>query len=186
MVSLLLCVRPVFMLVSVPKSTSQCRAAVTRWIGWIATSTTHFSFFPVSSTTMTATTRRSNPKPALIQSTACSLRRSSRLASAAATMMAASTSLPRVTHSFIVASTPPRRIVQQLRKVTPMSSEKTPTKPKRQTSAKNRRTQSFDALWHGSLPQQKESPTEPHTLILGTHPSVKSLEQQRYFGHDMK
>jgi len=74
-----------------------------------------------------------------------------------------------------------------------------------------KRTESFGALWSGSLhlhitnrlnaeacssndvaAVQEEAPcsastsVEPHTLILGTHPSVKSLGKQQYYGHPMK
>lgn len=47
------------------------------------------------------------------------------------------------------------------------------------------RTESFGALWAGSFPDL-DSYVEPHTLILGTHPSVKSLAQEQYYGHPMK
>jgi hypothetical protein len=47
------------------------------------------------------------------------------------------------------------------------------------------RTESFDALWSGSLPDLEQN-IEPHTLILGTHPSIKSLDHQQYYGHPMK
>jgi hypothetical protein len=63
-------------------------------------------------------------------------------------------------------------------------------KPKKAPSRKKNlsdvpRTESFGALWAGSLPDLDQN-VEPHTLILGTHPSVKSLEEQRYYGHPMK
>lgn len=45
------------------------------------------------------------------------------------------------------------------------------------------RTQSFDVLWHGTLHPQTS--IKIHTLILGTHPSIKSLEKLQYFGHTM-
>jgi hypothetical protein len=46
------------------------------------------------------------------------------------------------------------------------------------------RTSSFSAMWAGqvdSLPN-----IEPHTLILGTHPSTTSLKQQQYYAHPVK
>eukprot|EP00751_Fragilariopsis_kerguelensis_P030810 CAMPEP_0170915004 /NCGR_PEP_ID=MMETSP0735-20130129/5938_1 /TAXON_ID=186038 /ORGANISM="Fragilariopsis kerguelensis, Strain L26-C5" /LENGTH=376 /DNA_ID=CAMNT_0011312827 /DNA_START=56 /DNA_END=1186 /DNA_ORIENTATION=- len=46
-----------------------------------------------------------------------------------------------------------------------------------------RRTQSFDVLWHGAL--HPKTAIKIHTLILGTHPSIKSLEKLQYFGHTM-
>jgi hypothetical protein len=61
--------------------------------------------------------------------------------------------------------------------------KKTPSKKK--DSSDVPRTESFGALWAGSFPDLDQS-VEPHTLILGTHPSIKSLEEQQYYGHPMK
>jgi G:T/U-mismatch repair DNA glycosylase len=55
------------------------------------------------------------------------------------------------------------------------------------------RTESFDAFWAGSLlsppsPQPLDTPgliVEPHTLLLGTHPSIASLSESQYYGHIM-
>jgi hypothetical protein len=63
-------------------------------------------------------------------------------------------------------------------------------KPKRASPRKKNvsdvpRTESFGALWAGSFPDLDQS-VEPHTLILGTHPSIKSLAQEQYYGHPMK
>jgi hypothetical protein len=63
-------------------------------------------------------------------------------------------------------------------------------KPKKAPSGKKNasnvpRTESSGALCAASFPELDQS-VEPHTLILGTHPSVKSLEQQQYYGHPMK
>lgn len=50
------------------------------------------------------------------------------------------------------------------------------------------RTESFAALWPGTFaPSESWADTvQPHTLILGTHPSVVSLDRQEYYGHPMK
>ena len=48
---------------------------------------------------------------------------------------------------------------------------------KQQKAAK--RTQSFQPLCH------EEGMVDVHTLVLGTHPSIKSLEGNRYFDHPM-
>lgn len=45
------------------------------------------------------------------------------------------------------------------------------------------RTQSFDVLWHGAL--HPTTSIKIHTLILGTHPSITSLEKSQYYGHAM-
>lgn len=42
----------------------------------------------------------------------------------------------------------------------------------------NPRTRSFEAL----IPPKDIA---PHTLILGTHPSIASLQQEKYYGHEM-
>ena len=42
---------------------------------------------------------------------------------------------------------------------------------------KQKRTNSFQPLFHEEIPV--------HTLILGTHPSIKSLSENQYFGHPM-
>jgi hypothetical protein len=55
-------------------------------------------------------------------------------------------------------------------------------------SKNNTRTQSFHPLWSGSLDgfEREDSIVEPHTLILGTHPSVTSLQKQQSYAHPMK
>jgi hypothetical protein len=64
-------------------------------------------------------------------------------------------------------------------------------KPKKAPSRKKNlsddvpRTESFGALWVGSFPDLDQN-VKPHTLILGTHPSIKSLAQDQYYGHPMK
>ncbi|MGK3742509.1 MAG: hypoxanthine-DNA glycosylase [Bacillariaceae sp.] len=42
------------------------------------------------------------------------------------------------------------------------------------------RTQSFEPMWHGTF--HPESNIKIHTLFLGTHPSIVSLEKVQYFG----
>lgn len=69
--------------------------------------------------------------------------------------------------------------------------KKRPTKAKSPSNKKKQgepvaRTESFGALWAGQLANLDCCVVEPHTLILGTHPSIKSLAQQQYYGHPMK
>jgi double-stranded uracil-DNA glycosylase len=46
------------------------------------------------------------------------------------------------------------------------------------------RTVSFSACWAGNFElTMNNDPTQPHTLILGTHPSVASLSGNEYYGH---
>ncbi len=45
------------------------------------------------------------------------------------------------------------------------------------------RTESFEPMWHGTL--HPETSVKVHTLILGTHPSVQSLEKSQYYAHPM-
>jgi hypothetical protein len=72
-----------------------------------------------------------------------------------------------------------------------LSSTKNVKKPKKAPSRKKNlsydvpRTESFGALCAGSFPDLDQN-VEPHTLILGTHPSIKSLAQEQYYGHPMK
>ena len=47
-----------------------------------------------------------------------------------------------------------------------------------------RRTHSFDAVWAGTL--DPHTRIRPHTLLLGTHPSITSLERGQYYGHPLK
>uniref|UniRef100_A0A7S4K3B2 Uracil-DNA glycosylase-like domain-containing protein n=1 Tax=Odontella aurita TaxID=265563 RepID=A0A7S4K3B2_9STRA len=65
------------------------------------------------------------------------------------------------------------------------------------TSTKNSpsgppRTSSFQPIWAGSLPsfglkfeEDSCANMKVHTLILGTHPSIASLDAAQYFGHNM-
>ena len=53
------------------------------------------------------------------------------------------------------------------------------------TSLFTPKTSSFDVLWAGNFPEHIGIPVEIHTLILGTHPSVTSLKENKYFGHPM-
>jgi hypothetical protein len=71
-----------------------------------------------------------------------------------------------------------------------ISSTNNVKKPKKAPSRKKNlsdvpRTESFGALWAGSFPDLDQN-VEPHTLILGTHPSIQSLAQEQYYGHPMK
>jgi G:T/U-mismatch repair DNA glycosylase len=46
-------------------------------------------------------------------------------------------------------------------------------------------TSSFGVLWAGNFTELQHENIQIHTLILGTHPSITSLEENRYFGHPM-
>ena len=48
------------------------------------------------------------------------------------------------------------------------------------------RTLSFGAIWAGNFPSLVDQQIKVHTLILGTHPSIRSLKEEQYFGHPMK
>jgi len=56
-------------------------------------------------------------------------------------------------------------------------------KPRTSSSKTTKRTQSFTALYPECFPHLD---VKPHTLIVGTHPSISSLSQQQYFAHPMK
>lgn len=121
------------------------------------------------------------------------LRRSSRIISAAATATALVTStLPRAASSFL---TNPQASLHGTQGSlvgdrAALQASKNSTPAKRKAPSTVGRTESFSAVWHGSLAPKEfrdgGAPVKPHTLILGTHPSIASLDYQQYFGHDMK
>lgn len=59
-------------------------------------------------------------------------------------------------------------------------------KVKKKQKAKGPPTVSFDAITAENFPGLKNSIPAIHTLILGTHPSIRSLAESQYFGHPMK
>jgi tRNA G26 N,N-dimethylase Trm1 len=78
----------------------------------------------------------------------------------------------------------------------PPSNEKRKASKKRAASAAtasaagaDRRTRSFDPVWSGTLAdpgRASEVVVEPHTLILGTHPSRESLARGKYYAFPTK
>jgi hypothetical protein len=104
----------------------------------------------------------------------------------------------------LAPTTPPVPLPNNKRRVvtpavslsSPSNSVKTPNnnsfkKPKKAPSRKKNvsnvpRTGSFGAPWAGSYPDLDLNNVEPNTLILGTHPSIKSLAREQYSGHPMK
>ena len=61
--------------------------------------------------------------------------------------------------------------------------KRSPRKPSRQETP---RTVSFSAIWSQSFDDKELQAIQPHTLVLGTHPSPTSLDRQQYFGHQQK
>lgn len=47
------------------------------------------------------------------------------------------------------------------------------------------RTESFGAMCYETLHPNATQQVKVHTLILGTHPSIKSLEKSQFYGHSM-
>lgn len=63
------------------------------------------------------------------------------------------------------------------------SEKKTPRRSK--TKKVVEETTSFGALTAANFTSLKDNDIKIHTLILGTHPSVTSLEKSQYYGHNM-
>jgi hypoxanthine-DNA glycosylase len=91
--------------------------------------------------------------------------------------------------------TPPSRLTSQTCRTArtgsllakPESSSASPRKQQK-TKCNNKKasvpvTTSFEPIWSGRFDDVET--VLVHTLILGTHPSIKSLEEQQYFGHPM-
>ena len=83
-------------------------------------------------------------------------------------------------------STPTKK--QKKHKSPPRSSRASAKKKKKTNSisssaASVARTKSFAPQLQSAV---RSNNCPPHTLILGTHPSVKSLERQEYYAHPMK
>jgi hypothetical protein len=124
-------------------------------------------------------------------------RRTKVVATAFVTLAAAAASTQFVASGLAAPSSPGRKatgsrkrrpVVVSPEPLTPPRKKRGP--PAKKFSPKVIRTKSFSALWSGSesFPADDESlqGIVPHTLILGTHPSVVSLDHQQYFRHPMK
>jgi hypothetical protein len=101
-------------------------------------------------------------------------------ASAAIVLPEAATSLPNLASFCALPS--PRKKPSKDWIVSP-----SPTKKARKSKNPNApASSSFDALWAGNFTSLQDKNIEAHTLILGTHPSIKSLSENQYYGHPMK
>jgi hypoxanthine-DNA glycosylase len=98
------------------------------------------------------------------------------------TAVASATLIPTAASSF-VPEAPAKRSVSTRVTPSPISSKRL----KRTQLTSNRPTQSFEPIWSNRFLSSKDNdnPVPVHTLILGTHPSIKSLEQEQYYGHPM-
>lgn len=104
-------------------------------------------------------------------------------------------------------ATHPSRLMKTMRSQTKLALTTPPTPPKRSplgkrgTNAKKKmaqkvvkrktkqnggETESFGALTAANATGLKDKNIVVHTLILGTHPSVKSFQEKQYYGHPMK
>ena len=70
----------------------------------------------------------------------------------------------------------------ELPSIVPSSDVQTDIKEEAQTEIIPR-TESFEPMWHGTL--HPRTNIKIHTLLLGTHPSIQSLEKSQYYGHPM-
>jgi hypothetical protein len=101
----------------------------------------------------------------------------------ASKLLTAAAALPMVSS----LSTPPRKRNknEKSRIVTPARRSTKVTSPQRVNKKQsNDRTESFGAMWDGVL--NPNTRIQPHTLILGTHPSIVSLQEGEYYAHPMK
>jgi G:T/U-mismatch repair DNA glycosylase len=109
-------------------------------------------------------------------------------AAAAATALAVAASVPNSSSAMMIASSTTSPYFARSNSSTSLAaSKKSPSgrnkSPKNNSSAVARTT-SFDAVWAGRFPALADKQIQVHTLILGTHPSIKSLEMAQYYGHN--
>jgi hypothetical protein len=107
----------------------------------------------------------------------------------AVSSIAAASSIPDFS-TFIALNTPQRKKPSHRWAVVTPSPQRrgaTTTKAKQaDTDEDDNRTKSQGAFTAANFPNLQERNIEIHTLILGTHPSVKSLAEEQYYGHPMK
>ncbi|CAJ1966506.1 unnamed protein product [Cylindrotheca closterium] len=87
----------------------------------------------------------------------------------------------------------PTSTPEKKRKSSGSSDESSTSTPKKKSSPKKKRaksgptpsTSSFDAVTAANFTKSNQVIPPVHTLLLGTHPSVQSLKENRYYGHPM-
>jgi hypothetical protein len=112
----------------------------------------------------------------------------------ASTAVAATRSVPSLLAAFAHPTpnvSPARPSTKRWKLVSPTSCKRKHDDPDIQSPRMKKKKQgpstvSFDALTAANFPSLMNKNIEMHTLILGTHPSIKSLAESQYFGHPMK
>jgi hypothetical protein len=112
----------------------------------------------------------------------------------ASTAVAATRSVPALLAAFAHPTPnvlPARPSTKRWKPVSPSSCKREHDDPDTKSLRVNKKkkgasTVSFDALTAANFPSLMNKNIEMHTLILGTHPSIKSLAESQYFGNPMK